>query len=89
MSAEVITAAGGVIVAVAGLLGIIYKMWHDHTSLAIKVTDALEKNAIASTELKGAVQANTKVMEANTRTTDNFSKLVEDMVWKTKKYKRK
>lgn len=63
--------------ASAGLLGIIYKMWADHTKLAMKVTDAFEANACASTKLQAAVDANTK-------STDHFSKLLIDMVKKTK-----
>lgn len=58
--------------ASAGLLGIIYKMWADHTKLAIRVTDAFERNAVAATRLEGAVQANTK-------TTDEFSRLLIKM----------
>lgn len=75
------------VTAIGGILGIILKMWLDHTKLANKVADAFEKNAVASTEMRGAIRENTKVMEANTRTTDNFSKLLEDMVSKTKKKK--
>ena len=63
------------IVAIGGLLGIVYKMWHDHTLLAMKVTDAFEKNAVASTELKEAVKQNTK-------TTDSFSKVLIKMAKK-------
>lgn len=75
MSAGEVTAIIG---AIGGILGIILKMWQDHTKLAIRVTDAFEKNAVASTELKGAVQA-------NTRTTDQFSKLLIKMANPKKK----
>lgn len=72
MTPETITSIAGVVIAVTGLVGIIYKMWHDHTSLAIKVTDAFERNAVVMTKLEGAVQANTK-------TTDEFSRLLIKM----------
>jgi hypothetical protein len=58
--------------AIGGILGIILKMWQDHTKLANKVADAFEKNAVASTKLESAVDANTK-------TTDQFSKLLISM----------
>lgn len=70
----------GLVVAIAGLLGVVYKMWHDHTSLAIKVADALTDNAKTGAELRSAIDANTK-------STDQFSKLLVKMVTTTKKKK--
>lgn len=75
MDLEAITA---LVVAVGGLLGIIYKMWHDHTVLAQsqqvlteQVLTVVEKNAIANTKLQGSV--------------DNFSILLIRLVDKPKK----
>lgn len=86
MNAEAITAFSGVAVAVTGLLGILYKMWHDHTTLAQsqqvltqQVLTVIEKNAIASTELRNAVHANTEITKTFK---DEFSNILIKMVKK-------
>ena len=62
MDATVITAIGGIAI---GLGGLVFKMWQDHTRLAEKVVDVVERNAIA----------NTKLAESS----DRFSRILIDM----------
>jgi hypothetical protein len=68
-------------VAIA-LIGLIWKIWHDHTILANKVTDAMVANAVVNEKLTTAVNENTIVTKGQTeaikKQRDVFTKLATE-----------
>ena len=61
---------GAIIIA---LIGLLTKVWLDSSKNTERVSDVIEKNAVALTELKAAVQTNTTATDKNT---DHLTKLV-------------
>lgn len=78
---------GGIAIA---LIGLIWKIWHDHTILANKVTEAMIANAVVNEKLTTAVQENTTVTKGQTRAIekqkDVFTKLATDALKLNKRH---
>lgn len=78
---------GGIAIA---LIGLIWKIWHDHTILANKVTEAMIANAVVNEKLTTAVNANTEVTKNQSKVIDRqkdvFTKLATDALKLNKRH---
>ena len=76
MGSPEILGIGAVAVAFGGL---IWKMWADHTKLANRVTDAIEKDAVADVELSASIksmkESSDKMQTVLDRHTQAFDKM--------------
>jgi len=64
------------------LIGLVWKIWKEHSRLTDKVADVLEKNAVSHEHLNQSVKENTQVTK---QTRDTFSKLITQILKRPKK----
>ena len=76
---EIVAIAGGVVTVISGFFGLILKMWRDHTALANRVTQAMEKNAVANEKLANAVASLDKSVVENTQATKELKESTKEM----------
>lgn len=75
MGAE--TGMGAIILA---LIGLITKIWMDSSQHTRRITDVVEKNAIAMTNLNQSIKANTRVTEKSADVSKNLSERIENVL---------
>ncbi len=72
-------------IGVSGITGLIVFLWikkdKQYTDLADKVLIAYQDQTRASAELKSAIEANTKVIESNTKVTERLQDTITTKVF--------
>lgn len=71
------TGMGAIILA---LIGLITKIWADSSNHTKRITDVVEKNAIAMTNLNLSIRANTKVTEKSTEVNRSLTDRIENVL---------
>lgn len=71
------TGMGAIILA---LIGLITKIWMDSSQHTRRITDVVEKNAIAMTSLNQSIKANTRVTEKSADVNSNLSERIEHVL---------
>lgn len=80
MVTETTAVVGGLITIITALIGLITKIWADSSNHTKRITDVVEKNAIAMTNLNLSIRANTKVTEKSTEVNRSLTDRIENVL---------
>lgn len=80
MVTETTAVVGGLITIITALIGLITKIWTDSSNHTKRITDVVEKNAIAMTNLNLSIRANTKVTEKSTEVNKSLTDRIENVL---------